>query len=421
MGKKELIVKKSRAEQLLEILNANQDNDIHIASKSTDNWRYIDFVNPVLNTPCLALEYLFGSRGAVLGRLMKLEAPFGVGKSSFMFYMYGCAQRCCNAFTYHMETEAAEPPPDFIASFGADPTDLMVELPKSVERCLERIDTFICSVRGGFGGTIGETGKASKTKFVNALDKDKQAPIVIGIDSISGLGLNDTVDLDVMDATKTAAIGKHARILSKFFQERTTRLKDTDTLLMMAAQVKAKISTGYTPPGQKTTATIADTAIGYHATWVLEMSSSKYDDDVEGSPTFGKNIGEKITIKTTKNKVSDKAKQITLYLVRNKGFDLVKTDAKFLISDDGSPFTGADDMPKRYGGGVIFKPLSEKRFESEAEFLKALYADTGMVLALREKMRIRGFGFPFETDYLKKIEQAEEVTNVVEGSTTAVP
>jgi len=397
---------------MLNALTANREADICLASTLMHGWQYIDFWNPRTNTPVLALEYLFGSRGVLIGRLMKLEAMYGVGKSSFMYYVYGCAQQSMNAWCYHAETEAAPAPTDFIASFGVRPEDLMIQQPKSVEALLEQIDKIICTIRGGFGGEMGETGRMKKTTYTSPLDKDKESPIVMGVDSVSALGLDDLVDIDVTDATKRGEIAKHARLLSGFLQNRILRFKETQTLIMLAAQLKSNIQVTHMA-GQKAETTIADKPIGYHATYILHMTGVKYVDQATGS-----NVGDKITLKTTKNKVSDKDHEVTMYLIRNHGFDLTHTDMDFMVSHPASPF--ADGEVKRYNGGVICKPLSDKKFTSEDEFLQALYANTDYLMSLREKLRVRGFRFAFEAAYVPPEDVEEQPANVMETNQSGV-
>jgi RecA/RadA recombinase len=389
---KKLLKTRNHAELMMGVLSENQERDVCVASRLADSWKYIDFWNPALGTPSLAMEYLFGSRGVLGGRLMKLEAPYGVGKSSFMFYIYGCGQHACDAWCYHVESEAAPPPPDFIAGFGCDTSNLTIDQPKTLELCIDGMDTIVCSIRGGFGGLMGESGKVSKTKFTDPFDPDKDSQIILGVDSLSGLGLDAISDLDVIDAAKTSAIAKYAKLLREYFRNRMLRWKQTDTLVILATQQTAKINTTNTPqPADKKITTLGGDVIGYHSTYILDMKSSRYVD------AKGVNIGDKITIKTTKNKVSDKNKEITLFLVRNHGFDITATDVEFFVSHPASPF--AEGTVKRYQGGIICKQLSDKRFETEADFLKALYENKELVQALREGMRIRGFDFEFEHRY----------------------
>jgi hypothetical protein len=148
------------------------------------------------------------------------------------------------------------------------------------------------------------------------------------------------------------------------------------------------------PGGDKTS--LADKPVWFHATYSVEMSGRKFTLD-------GQDVGDKIRMYTTKNKLSDKHREVTLYLVRNKGFDFCQTDADFLIGHPASPFAGA---ATRNSHGVKCPPLSEKNFKTDQDFLDAFYADKDMVQAFREKLRIRGFNFDFETRYMPTIDQA---------------
>jgi len=89
----------------------------------------------------------------------------------------------------------------------------------------------------------------------------------------------------------------------------------------------------------------------------------------------------------------------------NMGFDMIESDVNFLCSHAASPFT--PEECKRVNGSVKCTPLSDKTFKSSEEFLRTLYGNTDLLMAIREKLRIRGFGFRFETDYQSKLNDLE--------------
>lgn len=381
------------------------------ASKAMDDWKYIDWINPTTNLPCLALEWLFGSRGLLAGRIAQLKGKYGVGKSSLMWLTYASAQRlAAGAYCYHSETEGALPPPDYIASYGCDPKLLAIDQPKSLESCFESIDEALASIRGGLGGSKNpETGRQMKTKFDDPMDPLCTRPIVIGIDSFSSLGVESKVQEDILDLRKSASLGEHARKLSEYLRDRCDRFRSAQALMLLATQEKAKINTGmpsYMAGDSKTT--LAESPIGFHSTYSIEITSHKYVLE-------GQDIGDRISLYTTKNKIADKHRELDLYLIRNHGFDLNKTDADFLVKHPASPF---GDTISRSGHGIKC-PLSDKVFKTDEEFLRALYADTAMVAAFREKMRIRGFGFDFEMKYMPNLDEEED--DGADGTSTAVP
>ena len=386
----------SRAASLVASLRKNSDvqDNVYCASDLMNNWRYIDFCNPMYKLPCIALEWEFGGRGLLAGRIVRLLAKYGVGKSAFMWLMYACGQQPhLSSFCYHIETEGAPPPPDFIASFGCNPQDLAMQQPRSLENCFELIDEAIASIRGGFGGSIDpETGRKKKTAYTEPIDKDMVSPIVAGVDSFSGLGLEARVQEDVLHLQKSNAMAEHSRKVAEYLRDRSDRFKSTQTLIMLAAQEKVKIKTGPTAGwGGPESTSLGDSPIGFHATYCIEMSAYKYTDKDTGA-----DIGSRIMVYTEKNKLSPKHRTIELYLVRDKGFDLIHTDAEFLIKHQASPLKG---VAERTAHGIKCPALSDKSFKSEEEFVRAFYANTDLLQTMREAMRIRGYGFDFETKY----------------------
>ena len=415
----------SRAASLVGRLSESQEKrNVYCASDITKNWRYIDFYNPLQNLPCISLEYLFGCRGLLAGRLIRLQAAYGVGKSSFMWLMYAAAQKLANAFCYHLESESTPPPPDFISSFGCDPSDLAIECPGSLERSLEKMDEVMAQIRGGVAEKVKdpETGKMRKTKFTNPLDKDFGSPIIIGMDSFSGLPLAVRAEQDILDQDKTAKIAAHSLKMSNYLQERSERFNDCQALLMIAAQEKTAIKLGPAAfgGGGSGKTSLGDKPIGFYSTYCVDMTGHKYIDKA-----VGLDIGERITMITTKNKLSPKHRMLNMYLIRDHGFDLIKTDADFLLKHSASPLKG---VASKTGQWIKCPPLQEKAFTSDLDFVQAFYANTELVEACREALRIRGFGYDFETKYMLSESEIEDNSATlkgeehgVESSTGSVP
>ena len=371
------------------------------AADMTANWRYIDFCNLRLNLPCLAMEWLFGARGLLAGRLIQLRATYSKGKSSFMYYMYACGQRCSDSYCFHAETEGAAAPPDFIAGFCADPAKMAVAEIQSLEDCLARIDEVIAEIRGGRGGGIDpETGRVRKTKYTDPLDPDKQAPIMVGVDSLSSLGIQDKVEADIADMTKAGQLSKHARVLREYLRTRMGLYRDSQCLLMLATHETAKIETGkkkmFGGGDQKNS--MAQEAIGVHATYAVDVDSHTWADNDKGVI-----LGNRITYYTFKNKLSPRYRKLDVFMRTNMGFDMTTTDCEFLLSHPASPLS--KDECYRQGGGIKCPELSDRVFKNPEEFLAALYGNEGMLKRMREKLRIRGFGFDFETKYQEHLNQ----------------
>jgi len=421
--KKELIPTStgSRAQELIASLKKG-DHTISTAQGISANWHYIDFANVKLGIPILALEWLFGSRGLLAGRILQLRATFSKGKSSFMYAFYAMAQKQHKAWCMHIETEGAASPSDYVASFGCDIEDLVMAEIASLQDCTSAIDDLIGRIRGGFGGSISEkTGQPVKTVYDDPRDATMKSPIVIGIDSLSALGLETQVKEDVADMTSTPGMAQHSRLLRDWFRRRCHRFMSTQTTLILTSHETAKISVGKASWGGPQKSALAQEAIGIHATYGADVNASPYKDKGKGIT-----LGDVITIKTFKNKISPRGRELEMYLVWNEGFDWIKTEAEFLLRHSASPFAdGTLGKCYKHAHGITCDRLGVENFPTEEEFVKAFHANAELVRICREKLRIRGFGFEFEAKYQPsptEVEDSkEEHDDGVEGNAETVP
>lgn len=409
---------------LLERLRQNRDN-VETAATIMENARYVDVWNPIADLPSIAMEYLVGAKGWLAGRICQERATFSKGKSSFMYLQYAAAQKKTGAYCMHVETEGAASPADWVASFGCDPAELIMVESKSLDDCLGLVDETVCQIRGGFGGSVGESGRATKTKFTDPLDPQMEHPIMIGIDSLSQLDSEDKAERDVADMSKAAQPGFIAKKMREWFRIRVQRLRATQTCLFLTTHETSKIATGPMPvgPGQQRTSVAAE-AIGINATYAYDLRVNKW----KGSN--GDILGNETTFTCFKNKWSgDKfggtIREVPLHLRVGQGFDLIHSDAEFLIKHPNSPFSekmglfDRNQAPQRNSMGIKCPLLSDKTFRSEEEFIRALYANTDLHMALREALRLRGFGFKFESSWQQQDadgQQAEEAKREAENA-----
>ena len=393
-----------RGSALLARLKANRDN-VETAATVMENARYIDVWNPVADIPSIAMEYLVGAKGWLAGRICQERATFSKGKSSFMYLQYAAAQKRTGAYCMHIETEGAASPADWVASFGCDPEELIMVESKSLDDCLGLVDETVCQIRGGFGGSVGDSGRAKKTEFTDPLDKDMEHPIMIGIDSLSQLDQEDKVERDVADMSKSSQPGFIAKKMREWFRIRTQRLHEMQASLFLTTHETAKIATGPMAALGPQKTSVAAEAIGINATYAYDLRVSKWKN-----PSTGDIIGNETTFTCFKNKWSgDKfggtVREVPLHLRVGQGFDLVHSDAEFLIKHPNSPFSeraGLFDRgqaPQRTSAGIKCLLLSDKTFRSEEDFVRALYANEDLLMSLREALRLRGFGFRFESSW----------------------
>jgi RecA/RadA recombinase len=347
---------------------AQDSSRVFKAANLPNSWRYIDFCDVAKNRPCLPLEWLFGSRGLISGRVLKYEAEEATGKSSSIFMNYGMAQRMTEGGIYacHFETEAAPPPPDFMAQLGCDPRQVIVIRPKTVEDCLDTAEGFIKNIR-------------------SSIDPEAKHPIYVSIDSISSLG---SVEVELNSDDKgEASLGYHARHFSKWFRDKLDLLEKADAVMIASAQLKANIKTMPGSYGPMQT-TIANAPFAYHSTWIVKLNHSKIDE--------AGRTGEKITYFMKKNKVSAPGKKIQIKLYHDTGWDFTDATTTLLFGAD-TPFEvgtyGAG------GGWYRHEEINEFKNMRAADFLDAFYENENLLARVREALKIRGFGFSFETDY----------------------
>jgi len=225
---------------------------------------------------------------------------------------------------------------------------------------------------------------------------------MLGIDSLSSLGIEKYASQDVANLGATQQVAYHAKKIREYLRDRVGRFDKTQTVVMLASHETARIPKAG-DFNKETKSSLAQEAIGIHATFGLDLDAKKWILKEQGTE-----IGSIITLYTFKNKVSPRHRKITLYLDFLNGFDMVKTDADFLLGHPESPLAErylpkADKVAMhayRHSGRVFCRAISDKPFSSDEDFLRAFYANEPMLQWAREVLRIRGFGFDFEKMFM---------------------
>jgi hypothetical protein len=314
-----------------------------------------------------------------------------------------------------VETEGAASPADWVSSFGCDPEELIMSETKSLDECLALIDEVVCEIRGGFGGSVGDSGRASKTKYTDPLDAVMEHPIMIGVDSLSQLTQEEKVVQDVVDMSKTAQPGVMARKMREWFRLRVQRLHQCKACLFLTTHETQKIATGPAAFAGPQKTSVAQEAVGISSTYAYDVSVSKWTDNRTGDIR-----GNATNLKCFKNKWSgDKfggaVREVQLFLDIGHGFDLIHSDAEFLMKHPASPFAekfglfDKSQVPVRTSAGIKCPLLSDKTFRSEEDFIRAFYANEDLLMCCRQALKLRGFGFDFETSW--KNQPAEQPTD----------
>lgn len=358
---------------LLKLNEKNAKNGSRMFRASEWNPRYLDFMDLRTGTPCLPLEYFFGCRGLIGGRVFTVVAMEAVGKSTLLTQFYGMGQRSPDggAWVDHIEAEKTPSPPDFIASLGCDPNKMLVTQPPDVESGLAHVTEYISTIR---------------TK----LDPTKKLMIIMGIDSVSALAGEMTND-ETGVSSGGQGIAPHSRAVSEFFRDKLGYIEHNDAILLFTGQKKSKVESGGFGGGEKKSTYIAEGTIKFHSSWIVEMYKQKLE---EGDNNV---VGDRITATMEKNKLAPKGRKIEMWLYRDgRGLDMSKANVNLLFSNT-SPFEAGTFSAS--GGWYRQDEVRGGKNLHKDEFIHEFYQNTELVQRCREKLRIRGFKFKFEMEY----------------------
>lgn len=392
---------------LMDMVRSSVDSNEVIVSTAVEmyrNQKWIPMIDPYSGRPCIALEWMLGSRGIPVGRLAQLRASFSAGKSSFLYYVYACAtygrsEEDVKAWIGHIETEGAPNPPDYIARFGVDPEAFLCMTANSLGSVFTTLDSFLCSVRGGFGGSIGDTGRVRKTVYTNPLDKENRFPIILGVDSFSALGDQKEASQDVLDINKSQAMAYISRELRRYLRERQQRYSRADATLFVTSLETAKVAQGPAKFAGPQKSALAQEALGGAISLGIDVSDRKWNDS-------GTTKGSVQSMKTFKNKFAPRYRPVDLFRKDLGGYDIVETDVNFFLTHPASPFAAGGVFNKEGGrviwrdvGGIHCPMLRDKGYKDKSEFLEDIYGNEDILLTIMDSLRIRGYNLDFETKF----------------------
>lgn len=392
---------------LIAALQNSVDKDeviVSTASKLYNELKWIPFIDPSTGAPCLTLSWMLGCKGFPTGKITQLRASFSAGKSSFLYYLYACALRGhtdedVKAWIGHIETEGAPNPPDYITHFGLNPDSFAYISANSLGAVFSMLDTFVCQVRGGFGGSVGDTGRVRKTTFTDPWDPCNKYPIILGVDSFSALGDKKEASQDVHDADKSGAMAYISRELRRYLRDRQQRFARTDTTLFVTSLETAKVATGPMAYGGPQKSALGQEALAGAMSFGLDVSDRKWMSN-------GEELGSIQSLKTFKNKFAPRYRTIELFREKLGGYNIPETDVNFLVSHPESPFApgkvlnpNGDRALYRDAGGIHCPMLRPQAYRSKEEFLNELLGNQDLFMTMLEGMRVRGYGFDFETKF----------------------
>lgn len=392
---------------------------VSTASQLYKELKWIPFIDPKSGLPCLTLSFLLGCKGFPTGRISQLRAIYSSGKSSFLYYLYACGlwgstEDDVKAWIGHIETEGAPNPPDYIKYFGLDPDSFAYISANSLGAVFSTLDQFVCQVRGGFGGSIGDTGRVRKTTFTDPLDAANKYPIILGVDSFSALGDKKEASQDVLDISNSGAMAYVSRELRRYLRDRQQRFARTDTTLFVTSLETAKVATGPMAYGGPQKSSLGQEALAGAMSFGIDMTDRKWNES-------GVEVGSVQTLKTFKNKFSPRWRSVDLFREKLGGYSIVDTDVNFLLTHPESPFAAGKALNPdggralyRDAGGIHCPLLRPQAYKSKEEFIYELNANQDMFSTMLESLRIRGYGFDFETKFAVDLDDEDEDENETE-------
>jgi RecA/RadA recombinase len=367
-------------------------NRVYKGTESNSQYRELDFWDMRRDRPCLPLEYLYGTRGLMTGKIIKYEAKEGDGKSSSIFMNYGMLQRTGGAYIVHLESEEAPPPPDFMYHLGCNPEELLIEHPTDVKQCFKRIEDWI-------------------TKIRTDIDPDMDHPIILSVDSVSALAGNDPNAKPKKGANESSgdkSLSLHSREVSRWLRDNMARLTANEVVLMFSGQLKAniKISSFGGGGGRKTkeNVTIAEAPMAYHATWIIELYHTRLWVDGVGD------MGETITMRCIKNKQEEPRRQVKVKLIRKKfceegqvGWDWDDANKDLLFGNAATKkMCWPNDEATSGGGWYRHKDILDNKNLRWDDFIVEFYKNEKVLMEVRNNLSVRGYNLPFETQYMLK-------------------
>lgn len=351
------------------------------ASDSYEDVTYLDFLDPKTGTPCLPLEWMFGTRGLITGRLLNMVALEAVGKTSLVMMFVGMFQKTVDSYTIYAETEETPLPPDRIEELGADPYKILLNDPTSMKNCMENMVDVVKDIR-------------------NQVDPQMLHPIVNIIDSVGSLSEKE-LDRETGEVEGNDGTAQHAREFSKFFRRTLDYFAHNNVVLITTSQEKEKIGMSFGAKNE--TSYIAEKPIRFHSSWNLDLINIT-NKDVIGDAEFE----QCVRMRCTKNKLSVKGRSVDVMMYRDsRGWDFSMAN-RHLLFGSYSPFE-----PGTYGSGSGY--YRHDRIQSSTgkgvpwdEFLERFYQDEELVMQCRERLKIRGFGFDFETKFHQGAKETEK-------------
>ncbi len=269
------------------------------------------YVHRWISTGSRQLDYIIANRrngGMPEGRIVEIQGPPGIGKSTLMAQIARSTQRMGGIAVY-IDTENATNP-DTLANMGVDVARKFVFVQSP---CTEEILSVI------------------ESTILKARTMTKDVPVTVIWDSVSQSSPKAELEGDYDQNT----IGLQARVLSKGMRKIANVIGGQKVLLVLVSQQRLKIGVAYGDP----VTTSGGMAIPYSSSVRIRLDGGSAIKDKDDNV-----IGINVTAKTIKNKVAKPFRKVGFRILFGKG-----------IFEDEETFDLLREYCKNSKNGVVFK------------------------------------------------------------------
>jgi len=255
-----------------------------------------------ISTGSRQLDYIIANRrngGMPEGRIVEIQGPPGIGKSTLMAQIARSTQRMGGIAVY-IDTENATNP-DTLAAMGVDVARRFVFVQSP---CTEEILSVI------------------ESTILKARTMTKDVPVTVIWDSVSQSSPKAELEGDYDQNT----IGLQARVLSKGMRKIANVIGGQKVLLVLVSQQRQKIGVMFGDP----TTTSGGMAIPYSSSVRIRLDGGSQIKDKDENV-----IGINVTARTIKNKVAKPFRKVAFQIMFGKGiyendemFDLLREYCK---------------------------------------------------------------------------------------------
>lgn len=259
----------------------------------------------VIPTGALSLDLALGIGGVPRGRIIEIYGPESSGKTTLAMSICAQAQKKGGVAAIVDAEHALDPV--YAKAIGVNTDDLLVAQPDAGEQALEITEQLVRSA---------------------AVD-------VVVIDSVAALVPKAEIDGEMGDSLP----GLQARLMSQALRKLTSIVSKTNTVVIFINQIRHKIGVMYGSPET----TSGGNSLKFYASVRMDIRR------IETLKKDGESYGNRVKVKTVKNKVAPPFKQAEFDIIFGKGIDTV-----------GCIFDAAVDMDMINKAGAWYSYAGEK-------------------------------------------------------------